>query len=506
MSGVSRIVRAGAVALVLCLALVGFREVEPMVIKDRKEWVTSEWTRPGVELYRQAGDFAELSGLLVDRTGRELMRSPGWSAQVNTPANFAPVPLGGSFYDGPNQRWVLIGTDATNIVSCLFNQSWVLTDVNYTLVASKTNLGGLVLQNIVYFGGNLYVIDSAGDVHRGASYTAGLASFYASSDAQVLAVVGDRVYMASTAGVIYRLNDGDTAFEAYLTPTVAMNIRYMAAFRGYLLVAAARGDGGLSLYRVSLPTATQLQEVARVPGIVDFFSAVRVEAPYVVHNDKFYALTGRYDNPDGTDFVDAWEWNGSQLRRISQISGADVAYISVGLLSWKHHLLFYASQSEVASASHMVKMLIGNGFVDFLPLTSTTVYYHVNALASDVLFLTKTGDNYGVVHAGEATLMDGYLVTSSFDAGSPFREKLLNSITVLLDGKTTSFKIPVKYRVNDNTGWTLATTGDGNRRVSIGGLGVSFYNLQLRIDLDDDTGANTDHRILAVSVMYSMQE
>ena len=58
--------------------------------------------------------------------------------------------------------------------------------------------------------------------------------------------------------------------------------------------------------------------------------------------------------------------------------------------------------------------------------------------------------------------------------------------------------------MDDETNWTLATTGNNTRRVSIDNLGVGFYTLQIRVDLDDDTQAqDQDTRILALSAIYS---
>ena len=88
--------------------------------------------------------------------------------------------------------------------------------------------------------------------------------------------------------------------------------------------------------------------------------------------------------------------------------------------------------------------------------------------------------------------------------GRPGRQKRLERITVLLSGAASNFKPTIKYRVDDTTSWTTATTGNNSRRVSVGGLGVDFYTLQVQVLLDDDTGNDEDIRIEAISVLYSV--
>ena len=55
-------------------------------------------------------------------------------------------------------------------------------------------------------------------------------------------------------------------------------------------------------------------------------------------------------------------------------------------------------------------------------------------------------------------------------------------------------------------GWTDAGTDSNTLRASVNDLTDSFYTVQLRITLDDDTGNDEDIRIDAISVIYTIEE
>ena len=40
--------------------------------------------------------------------------------------------------------------------------------------------------------------------------------------------------------------------------------------------------------------------------------------------------------------------------------------------------------------------------------------------------------------------------------------------------------------------------------MSVSALGIDFHVLQLRIDIDDDSGNDADYRINAVSIIYTV--
>jgi len=120
----------------------------------------------------------------------------------------------------------------------------------------------------------------------------------------------------------------------------------------------------------------------------------------------------------------------------------------------------------------------------------------------------KAADTEGIYHLPTSgSLQDGYLITSRLDMDCPGRQKRLLRLTVLLDGAAVDFDVIIKYRTDDTAAWTTAVTSDDTTRVTVDiTTAVTFYTLQVRVDLDDDTGNDEDIRIGAVSVLYSVPD
>jgi hypothetical protein len=94
----------------------------------------------------------------------------------------------------------------------------------------------------------------------------------------------------------------------------------------------------------------------------------------------------------------------------------------------------------------------------------------------------------------------------------PARQKRLNHITVHTDvdaAADTGFKILIKYRTDDNChdgdddNWTTSVTANSTPRAVTAEIGVEFYLLQVRVDVDDDSGNNLDRKIEAITIDYS---
>lgn len=477
-----------------------------MAVRQR-EWIQREWTQAGVDLFRERGDFCSLSGLGPDFSRRQLRRAPGWSAHLPT-AGLTNIRA--MFYDESANRYVLIGTNAaSNLAAAYFSSVWGFSAV-FELTNATATLGGLSGRNVAYFGGNVYVISSATKVYRGASYTAALAEFYGTNDARILASLGGRLYMAVTSGKIYRLNDANNAFETHFDPVADYSPLYMTAFRGQLTIIGKQDDGNVIIYRLpqspSGSNPSVLAEAAVVlSASVDYHT---YGCLFAVYDDKIYFSPGRYDNVDGTKTVDIYTWNGSQLDRVAQVpdTASDAVLRANGLVNWRGQLLYYALISD---SDQVIKMLVGDRFVDFAPgaIDCTTFTPVVAGLAGEIVVSAVDGGAHGVHHAGAATLQDGYLITSRLDMGRPGLQKRLLRVTVLLDGAVADFKVPVRYRIDDTAAWTLATTGNNTQRVAIDiTTAVTFYTLQLKIELDDDTGGDEDIRVGAVSVVYSISD
>ncbi len=471
-----------------------------------KEWVQREWTRSRADLYDRQGDFYNLSGLSPDTTRRALRRSPAWSAHLTHSGLTAVKAM---FYDENNDRYVLLGTNAaSHLASTYFSSAWSHVASTYELSTATSGPGGLSQRNVAYFGGYLYVIGANGHVYRGGSYTSGLSDFYTSTDAVALTVLGGRVYLAHTYGKISRLNDAGSAFETHYDSIANFYPLFMTAFRGYLLVVGKQYDGTLHLYRLpqsaSESNPSFLHEIATVPGASAAYPTHG--SLFALHGDKLYFSPGRYTNPDGTKAIDIYTFNGSQVERIAQIPDSVASPGSAGLIHWRGELLFYA---PAGTGTQNYKMLVGDQFVDAIPGTINVTGLSAIAanLGGELVTVGLDGSsNHGIHHAGGSALQDGHLITARLDMGHPGLQKLLNRIVVLLDAKATDFKVVVKYRIDDTAAWTTATTANDTQRAISSDIATHFYTLQLRIELDDDTGAgDQDIRILSTSVVYTIE-
>lgn len=466
-----------------------------------REWVQNEWIQPGVDLLHNRGDFYDVSGLYPDLHREALKRSPAWSAHT---AHTGLLDVKGLFYDHTNSRYVMLGSNAAdNFASAYFNTSWSLSGISELSVAFDT-LGGQSQRNYLYAGGYLYVIADTRDVYRVSGYTNTLNSFYATSDADLLAFGHDRVWMITQDGTIYRLNDADGAFEEYLDPVVNFEALYAMPYRGYMAVVGQHRAGRVSVYRVAPTGATSLQEIASIELASP--NPPTTGSLFALHDDRIFFSPGPRLEPDNTWTTDVYAFNGSQLKRVSQIRSSGAATASVGLLTWRGLLIYYNLQGNVEQE---FKMLVGSHFIDFAPaatMNCSSMTPFAVAVATELIATAQDGSsNLGIHYMGDDTFSDGYLVTSRLDMHHPGVEKRLLRVTVMLDDLADGFKINIKYRVNDETSWTTAESALNNsRRAVADGLSVSFYTLQLQVELDDDTGNDEDIRIVAVSIIYSI--
>jgi len=474
-----------------------------------KQWTQRQWNTPGISLLRDPGDHQELYGLRPTWDKRQLQRGPGWSAIIEFPVTGVNhiKAVRGAFYDPVNTRVVFIGHwyDGTNhyIGTCYANSAWAMTGP-FSLITTNYEMGGLDGRNFAYWGGDLYIIDASRNVFRGNSYISAMgAAFYSGTDAWSLAPMGDRMYMVTSSltlgGMVYRLNDADSAFELYFDPIGVVDFLFMAAFRGYMAIVAQRDDGTIDIYR--LPDSNPaLHHIAQLPAETNDFKYYG--SPFAVHNDRIYLCPGRYTNPDGTHVVDVYEFNGSTLRRIARLPSEAASPDSFGLLNWMGELVYYEITSPGATATFAIKILTDDKFDNFAPV-STTSLSGVNAAAFAVgahLIITTRDTEEGIQH--HTGLQDGYVITAWLDMGTPGQLKVLEQITCLLDARATDFKVLLKYRTDDNAAWTTAVTANNTRRATVSNLSVEFYQLQLRIDLDDDSGGDQDIRINSISVLH----
>lgn len=471
-----------------------------MTVKT-KEWVQQKWTLPNVGLYRDRGDFHSLSSLFLSPNHHKLKRAPGWSSAITLTNE--PV-KSGAFYDEENVRRVFIVTDATDLKTEYASSAWSVSSGG-TIRAGITALGGLDGRNCLYWGGKLYIIDSAGDVYAGSSYTTALTEIYDGSNAVCLAAFGDHVYAATSAGDIIRLHQ--TTFEIIFTASSTIAIEYMAAYHGHLVIIARSLDGTIAAHTLN-PSSPSLNTVAHVlapPGNLPTNGSC-----YVNHDGLIYFSPGRFKKPDATYDLDVYSFNGTRIEHVARISGTASGLTAAGLLSWRKNLIYYALEEDDATSDQIFNLLTGDTFNVLAPKTTgayTGFDPFAYSLGGELILTACTGvPVYSFHHAGDNSLADGYVQTAYLDMGHPNKVKRLERISALLDGRASDFKVLLKYRVDDTAGWTTAATGNNTHRASVEDIGTEFYRIQLRVDLDDDSGGDQDIAIESISCLYVVDE
>ena len=151
------------------------------------------------------------------------------------------------------------------------------------------------------------------------------------------------------------------------------------------------------------------------------------------------------------------------------------------------------------------KMLVGDRLIDFSSLSGVlpTLAAVYNA-GGDLIIICEDGSsNEGFKHT--LGRMDGHVITSRMDMGQPGRVKTLHNITAMLDAAADDFFIKLYYRTEDTAAWTQAgATAENTLRAAAEDLDVEFYQLQVKVELDDDTAANTDVAIEKIGITYSI--
>ena len=472
------------------------------------EWVQREWTRAGIDLFHREGDFSNASGLYPDPARRKLRRAPGWAAHTSWASGYASPE--GAFYDHANDTVVfaLLTTADSHLATLSY-------DANYTAksagdlgldCAAYGALSGLHQRNIVYWADAVRAITGAGDVYKIPNYASTpISAVWTGSGgetARCLAAYGDTVYLVTSAGRVLRANAALTGFDSYYDPAPGLDVRFAAPFHQYLALVARHDGGQIAIYRlpdnhpIALHQVAELQATAVEPAATPYTDG----CSFLAHGDRIYLLSGWYGTHN-----DLYAFDGSTVTHVAHLSGlpARTATRTAGLLSWRNELLWYAFAS--ADSSHSIQMRVGDGWIDFCPITAgVSSYTAVYSLGGRLLVVGKGGAAEGFY--GASGLQDGYLETSWLDFGQPGRYKRLDRLTALADGAHASFTLRLKYRVDGASAWTTAASAANSRRVSADPADVRFHTLQVRVELDDDSGANLDYALEAVSVVYTIDE
>lgn len=468
-----------------------------------EEWSQSHWRTPGVNLYANYGDYLELSNLLPTRDQRQLRRLPAWSAQVRVDTN-GLTDVRGAFYDVANDRIVMIGADgSSDLTAAYLDSAWSLS-ANTTLNATPTNLGGASMRNAAWFGGVLYVVGSDGKVYSGSSYTGALTVFNANTWHHILESIDERLYSCSNAGRIDRTSHDNSVFDTYDAPKNDMGTpQLFAGYRGYGLLITQDANGLIRFIRVPLDTNTRyFQEITslREYGVLPSYGSL-----FCLHEDEVFFSPGYYTRMGSENALNVYSFNGSRAQHVAEIrhdpnAGGSGFPASAGLLSWRGELLYYALEGT----SQIFKVLRGSEFTEFPALAATASTNPFAGVYGGHLVATADDTNEGIHYLQDSAASDGYVITSRLDMGHPGKEKRLSRIVVWLSAAAASFGTKIEYRTDDTAGWTNAGTDSNTQRALADALTDSFYALQLKITLDDDTGNSEDIRIEDLSVIYSV--
>ncbi len=472
-----------------------------------REWVQDEWITAAVNRYTFRGDFNDMHGLAPSFNRRRLERGPDWSNHVEH-ADF--IDVRGMFYDEANNRFVLIGTKTSNgqLSTGYFNSSWTFNAPD-EIVATLDDLGGASMQNVRYFDGALWVIGDDGDVYRGTDYTAACGNFYGTGDAHIITPYGGRMYMITTTGHVYRQDDAGTAFESYFNPVADYTPLFAAPFKGYLLIVGIQDDARVSIYRLSIPSATHLHEMAGFCGPTKYI--LDTGSAFAIHNDALYFTMGPNDGipASGEHTAEVFYFDGSKLQKLCDFTeSVEVGSGTAGLLTWEDKLIYYVMTGSDAR----FRALTGRTFTRYAPAAMEFTNLNIASIAeslNEAMIVTAhdAEDDQGIHYATKENRFDGWWDTAWLDFGHPGKSKRLEIITVLLDDYAANYEISIYYRLDDASSWTkIVDSDDSSKIVQASSIGKDFTLLQVRTEIDDSTGNDLDIGIEALSVIYSIDE
>jgi hypothetical protein len=482
-------------------------------------WDQSKFLRPGrkFQSYKDEGEFDDISGLYPDRNGERLLRGPAWSSHVPWPSA-AETFVGFSKANvvlpaGDSNYFIFLGkltTPANHLASVVWSRDSESVVNKYDMT---TNLGtgypsmGLHQRDVLYFGDKLYLISADNDIYWGENPYTEPASTYAGSFL-TLANYGDKTFMGKLDGTIYRLAASDAAWTTFYTPFQYLQALALYPFHDFLCIIARHTTGAIGLYRLPDTNALTSHQIGMIHGSTARYTAASTEhfsgCPFAQLADDLYLLTG-YLNPIESNTMHLYKFDGTHLRYTAELTGLpDVdACGSLGLLPWRGRLVAYAL--EDSATTHLLKLLVGDRFVDFAPVTSKTLasYSAMYQAGGDLILIAEDGaGNEGFFYT--QGLSDGYVTTTYLDMMQPGRKKQLHSITAHLSRSITDFFVKLYYKIDDAQSWTQAgTSQEETIRPTAEDLDQEFYLLQVKVEIDDDTGDNEDIAIEKISASYS---
>ena len=268
--------------------------------------------------------------------------------------------------------------------------------------------------------------------------------------------------------------------------------------------------GTIQLYNLPLPNAEILLPIDTLPGVPcnhPLADMTRFHAmPWATNGEDVYFSSGHYPEFDNT-FLEIYKYNGSRITKIAEahdLANPTSQVYALGLTIWHGELLLW----QISQGETWLRMLVGNRFVDFIDLSSTSPwntnqdgYAAIYNLAGSLWACGKSGSDYGFMHAKGYS--DGHLITSWLDMDRPGRLKRLNRLTAHIQGHCTGATITISYKADGATSWTQAVATANSEYILADNIAQDFYRLQVKVAIADTSATPQDVRLDSLSVRYT---
>jgi hypothetical protein len=486
----------------------------------QQTWIQSAWTHAKRHTHRKPGDFWNLDGLYPTPDRQQLRRSPGWSSFTNWSQSFdRPT---GAFYnaglfDAPYYYFYGRIGAALSLIA-YEGQGWntaVTYSTKYTLALADYRLRELHQRNnLLWYGQDIFFISrTPRHVYKSANF--GLPAIVydatANDDASFLVLHGDRIYIVTETGQVWKSDSTASSFTQIFDPAPFLNFRYAVATSHYLLLFAHMENAAIQLFHLPLtnvdnvtPELLPIDTIPNVPGNHPIADQTRNHImPWANNGEDIYFSSGHYpefDNPR----LDIYKYNGSRVQKIAEahdLTNPTTSVYAFGLTFWHGELLLY----QVGPTATWVRMLVGDRFVDFHELSSTSPWdtqasgYSALYNLAGTLFLTGiNGSDEGFIHSKGYS--DGHLITSWLDMDRPGHPKRLNRLTANIQGHCPDATVTIYYRVDGATAWTSAVATANAANIEADNLGVDFRRLQIKVAIADTSATPQDVRLDSISV------
>lgn len=467
----------------------------------QRELYQTIWTRPGCHLHRAPGDFYEMVGLIPTPDRRAIQRGPAWGAFQALPAGIDDLEV--ITYLAGVDKFLLVGSDGSDLVA-VSTANLSSFDTVQTLVAAVSSYGGLHARNVVHWGGHLWAIGSNGNIYRGV-WDTGLSSLYSTTNVTILAPMNDRMYAVDEDGKVLRLNDAADGMETFWTPTHDLEVIHAAALGSSLILFVQQDNSRLSILKLPDYTSSGVDVRSHQAGTLECAPFNAQDTTFITYNDAIYFTTGRHETADAAAF-NIYTFAGAGAAFVARVTASSVSTAAAGFLLWQDELLFYEVLVGNTTVTQTVKILLDDSFVSLEELTGSvrTGLQPITAAIANTIIVTGEDDSdQGFYAADLSTLSDGYLTSAwmSFNTG---RIKRLNEIAVILSTFDTDLDITISYRTDNDTDWTVAVTDDETRHTIAPNIGITFYVLQVKVEIADNSGNNVDVQIQSLNVRFTV--